>query len=81
MEKPTLEQLAWVFLRLKDHLEEGGSFRSLIYDRMGLGPDAYEPLVEAGAKDVADAIDWIFRVTDMDVEVEMSDDEDTDDTN
>jgi len=47
-EKPTAEQVAWVFRHLLDHFEEGGSFRYLIYDRMGFGPESYRTLYEAG---------------------------------
>jgi len=36
MDKPTAEQVAWVFAKLCEHAKEGGSYRSLIYDRMGL---------------------------------------------
>lgn len=81
MEKPKLEQLIWVFQKLREHLESGGTFRDLIYDKMGLGPEAYEPICEAGGKDVADALDWVCRVSDLDVEVEMDEDEGGDGTN
>lgn len=30
------------------HAKEGGSFRALIYHRMGFGPEAYAPLYSAG---------------------------------
>jgi len=88
MEKPTTEQLVWVFQKLKEHLEEGGSFRDLIYDRLGLDHDDYEPICEAGGKEVADALDWIQKMSDLDVEVELEesdidndDDEADDDVN
>lgn len=45
---PTVEQVAWVFEHLREHLELGGSFRKLIYDRMGFGPEAYLRLYYAG---------------------------------
>jgi hypothetical protein len=80
MEKPTVEQLSWVFQKLKEHLEQGGNYRDLIYDLMGLGPEAYEPICEAGGKDVADALDWVHRMSDLDVEVDM-DDDNNDDSN
>lgn len=47
-EKPTIEQVAWVFRHLYNQTLEGGSFRYLIYDRMGFGPEAYESLYKAG---------------------------------
>jgi hypothetical protein len=34
--RPTPEQVAWVFHHLNEHYGEGGSFRQLIYERMGL---------------------------------------------
>ena len=38
--RPTPEQVAWVFHHLNEHYEEGGSFRCLIYDRMGFDQSA-----------------------------------------
>ena len=31
-----------------EHADEGGSYRYLIYDRLGFGPDAYAPLCSSG---------------------------------
>lgn len=53
--KPTIEQTAWVFEKLCDHLMEGGTFRYLIYDRMGYEPKAYQPLYEAGGMALSNA--------------------------
>lgn len=39
---------AWVFDKLVQHAKEGGSFRYLIYNRLGFGHDAYLPLCDAG---------------------------------
>lgn len=36
-----------------DHAREGGTYRYLIYERMGFGPDAYAPMQFAGALDVS----------------------------
>lgn len=47
-QRPTAEQVAWVFRHLLDHFEDGGSFRHLIYDRLGFGPESYQTLYEAG---------------------------------
>ena len=47
-QKPTVKQVAWVFAHLFQHLCEPGSFRYLIYDRMGFGHEAYFPLYMAG---------------------------------
>lgn len=45
---PTINQVAWVFAHLDNAMIEIGSYRYLIYDRMGFGPNAYQPLYEAG---------------------------------
>lgn len=55
MKKPTIEQTAWVFRKLRAHLVEGGTFRKLIYDRMGYDPEAYSPLYNAGGMDISNA--------------------------
>lgn len=47
--KPTVEQAAWLFCHLTDAASEPGSYRYLIYDRMGYGPEAYCTLLSAGA--------------------------------
>ena len=39
---------AWVMKHIVEHATEGGSYRYLIYDRLGFGPDAYVPLCEDG---------------------------------
>lgn len=44
MEKPTVEQVAWIFDMILENAREGGTYRYLIYDRMGFGPEAYAPL-------------------------------------
>lgn len=38
----------WVFKHLVNHTKEGGSYRYLIYDRLGFGMDAYVPLCDDG---------------------------------
>ena len=44
---------AWVFKHVLAHALEGGSFRYLIYDRLGFGPDAYVPLYNAGGMTIS----------------------------
>lgn len=46
--RPSVQQTAWVIGHLVDHLCEEGTFRRLIYNRMGYGPEAYCPLYLAG---------------------------------
>jgi hypothetical protein len=48
MRKPTLEQTAWVLKKLVEHLDNPGTYRFLIYDRMGYGKDAYTALFPDG---------------------------------
>lgn len=43
----------WVIQHICAHARERGSYRYLIYDRLGFGPDAYVPLQFAGALDVS----------------------------
>ena len=38
----------WVFKHLVEHAKEGGSYRYLIYDRLGFGMEAYAPLCSDG---------------------------------
>ncbi len=50
--KPSINQVAWVFAHLDDNISLPGSFRYLIYDRMGYGPEAYMPLYGAGGMNI-----------------------------
>ena len=43
--KPTIEQVAWVFDCLLESARVQGTYRYLIYDLMGFGNEAYEPLL------------------------------------
>ena len=40
--------VAWVMKHIVDHAKDGGSFRHLIYDRLGLDMSAYVPLCNDG---------------------------------
>jgi len=46
--RPSAEQVAWVFHHLNELYDEGGSFRQLIYQRMGFDEKAYGVLVGPG---------------------------------
>jgi hypothetical protein len=48
---------AWVFEKIVEHANDPGSFRYLIYDRMGFGPDAYVPLYYAGGMTITNEFD------------------------
>jgi len=54
IEKPSLEQVAWVFEMISN--PPTGSFRYLIYDKLGFGYEAYVPLYESGGMDITNAI-------------------------
>lgn len=47
----------WVMQNIVAHAKEGGSFRFLIYERMGFGPDAYVPLYNAGGMTISNEFD------------------------
>lgn len=38
----------WAMEKIVEHAKSPGSYRYLIYDRMGFGPEAYAPLCDAG---------------------------------
>ena len=44
----SIEQTAWVLKHVLDHMNEGGTYRYLIYDRLGFTALAYEELLEPG---------------------------------
>jgi len=48
-----LRIVAWVFENILAHAREGGSFRYLIYNRLGFDIDAYFPLYEAGGMEIS----------------------------
>lgn len=48
---------AWVFRNIVDHAMEGGSYRYLIYNRLGFGPEAYVPLYDAGGMEISNEFD------------------------
>lgn len=48
---------AWVFEAIVKHATDGGSFRYLIYDRLGFEHDAYVPLYLAGGMVISNEFD------------------------
>jgi hypothetical protein len=48
---------AWVMENIVNHAREGGSFRYLIYQRLGFNLDAYVPLYEAGGMEISNEFD------------------------
>jgi hypothetical protein len=53
-----LDIAAWVISKIDDHGNDPGSFRYLIYDRLGFGPEAYVPLYEAGGMNITNGLDY-----------------------
>ena len=49
-----LAATAHVFENICDHARSNGTFRYLIYDRLGFGPDAYTVLLGAGGMNISD---------------------------
>jgi len=43
-----LAVVQWAMRHIVDHAEEGGSYRYLIYERLGFGPEAYSALLSDG---------------------------------
>lgn len=54
---------AWVFKAIVEHANEGGTFRYLIYHRLGFGPDAYVPLYNAGGMTISNEFDLTPKET------------------
>lgn len=54
--RPPLAHTAWVMRHVAEHLREGGSYRHLIYGRMGYGLDAYTLLESAGGMEISNAM-------------------------
>ena len=54
---------AWVMEAIVAHAREGGSFRYLIYERLGFGPDAYVPLYQAGGLTISNEFDLSIEET------------------
>ena len=54
--RPTAQQVVWVFRCLSAHLIEGGTFESLIRDRMGFVADDYDVLLSAGGMEISNAL-------------------------
>ena len=57
MEKPTVEQVAWVFEKL---IKDIGTFRYLIYDKMRFESQDYETLYRAGGMAINNCLVEIY---------------------
>jgi hypothetical protein len=58
---------AWVFTNIVRHAMEGGSYRYLIYDRLGFGPEAYVPLYDAGGMEISNEFDMSQKSAILDI--------------
>ena len=47
----------YVFRKIVEHAKEGGTFRYLIYDRLGFDLNAYLPLYMAGGMTISNEFD------------------------
>ena len=52
-----LAVVRWAMKHIVDHAKEGGSYRYLIYDRLGFDMDAYGVLQNAGALEISNEFD------------------------
>lgn len=52
---------AWVFRNIVNHAMQGGSYRHLIYDRLGFGTEAYVPLYDAGGMEISNEFDMDLK--------------------
>lgn len=53
-----LDIAAWVISKIDEHGADPGSFRNLIYSRLGFNEDAYVPLYEAGGMNITNELDY-----------------------
>lgn len=51
--RPTIEQAGFIIRHVLDHLHEGGTYRYLIYNRLGYNMDSYVPLMAAGGLELS----------------------------
>lgn len=58
---------AWVFTNIVRHAMEGGSYRYLIYYRLGFGPEAYVPLYDAGGMEISNEFDMTQKSAILDI--------------
>jgi len=56
-----LDIAAWVISKIDEHGKNPGSFRYLIYDRLGFDFDAYVPLYLAGGMNITNELDYSYR--------------------
>lgn len=49
----------WVFGHVLAHAKVRGSYRGLVYERLGFGPDAYAHLLDCGALEISNTYDLV----------------------
>lgn len=56
----TIEQVAYIFDAITTNSKCDGTFRHLIYNILGFGPDAYEPLYKAGGMYITNGLNKAY---------------------
>lgn len=65
-EQPFLKDVAWVFSKLNDFINNGGgTFRYLIYDVLDYGIEAYSPLYRAGGMDISNFVHQALQAKEL----------------
>jgi len=54
--KPTPEQVAWIFEKIVKNAENGGTFRRMIYTEMGFTTAEYSLLFNSGGMTINNAL-------------------------
>jgi hypothetical protein len=62
-EEERIECYADCVRHIVDHMREGGSYRVLIYERFGFGPEAYTPIYLAGGMTLSNACNQLADFT------------------
>ncbi len=53
-----LALVCWTISKINEHGKNPGSFRNLIYNIMGFGPEAYIPIYEAGGMNITNELNY-----------------------
>jgi hypothetical protein len=56
---------AWVFKHIYDHAKNPGSYRYLIYDRLGFDLDSYVPLLDVGGLEISNMLFDVNKIEEM----------------
>ncbi len=56
-DRPTPEQLAWIFEALAEELDEPGTLHELVTEKLGYDEETYQLVVSVGGMDLHSAIE------------------------